>query len=132
MPSVVIHVRKDYSDSEEIAIMNAVHAALVTAFDVGTDDKNIILMSHRPHRFMCPPDRDDSQRYVNITVVGPASRTVEEKRRFYSAIVDNLEPLGIPRNCSLIQLHELPPGDIAIRGGRPMTDFPAMIGHGHR
>ena len=132
MPSVCIHVRKTYSESEEIAIMNAVQAALVTAFGVGPDDKNITLMVHAPHRFMCPPDRDDPQRYTNITVVGHASRTVAEKRRFYTAIVDNLEALGIPRNCSLIQLHELPPGDIAIRGGRPMTDFPEMIGVSER
>lgn len=127
MPSVCIHVRKTYSQSEEIAIMNAVQAALVSAFGVGPDDKNITLVSHPPHRFMCPPDRDDPQRYTNITVVGHASRTAEAKRRFYTAIVENLEALGIPRNCSLIQLHELPPEDIAIRGGRPMTDFPAMI-----
>jgi len=128
VPSVCIHVRKAYSESEEIAIMNAVQAALVTAFGVARDDKNITLMAHRPHRFMCPPDRDDSDRYTNITVVGHASRTIEAKRRFYTAIVDNLEALGIPRNCSLIQLHELPPEDIAIRGGHPMIDFPAMIG----
>jgi hypothetical protein len=108
--------------------MNAVQAALVTAFGVAPDDRNITLVVHPPHRFMCPPDRDDPQRYVNITVVGHASRTIEAKRRFYAAIVDNLEALGIPRNCSLIQLHELPPEDIAIRGGHPMTDFPAMIG----
>ena len=108
--------------------MNAVQAALVTAFGVGPDDKNITLIAHRPHRFMCPPDRADAERYTNITVVGHASRTIEAKRRLYTAIVDNLEALGIPRNCSLIQLHELPPEDIAIRGGHPMTDFPAMIG----
>ena len=110
--------------------MNAVQAALVTAFGVGPDDKNIILIAHRPHRFMCPPDRDDFERYTNITVVGHASRTMEAKRRLYTAIVDNLEALGIPRNCSLIQLHELPPENIAIRGGHPMTDFPAMVGAG--
>ena len=108
--------------------MNAVHAALVTAFGVEPDDKNVMLMVHRPHRFMCPPDRDEAERYTNITVVGHASRPIEAKCRFYAAIVDNLEALGIPRNCSLIQLHELPPEDIAIRGGHPMTDFPEMIG----
>ena len=128
MPSVCIHVRKTYSESEEIAIMNAVQAALVTAFGVEPSDTNITLMVHPAHRFMCPPDRDHPERYTNITVVGHASRTIEAKRRFYTAIVDNLEALGIPRNCSLIQLHELPPEDIAIRGGRPMCDFPAMIG----
>lgn len=128
MPNVYIHVRKVYSESEEVAIMNAVHAALVTAFGVAPDDKNIALMVHLPHRFMCPPDREDPERYTNITVVGHASRTAEAKRRFYAAVVDNLEALGIPRNCSLIQIHELPPEDIAIRGGHPMTDFPAMLG----
>jgi len=128
MPSVCIHVRRAYSEAEEIAIMNAVQAALVTAFGVKPDDKNITLMVHRPHRLMCPPDRDEPERYTNITVVGHASRPIEAKRRFYAAIVDNLEALGIPRNCSLIQLHELPPEDIAIRGGHPMTDFPEMIG----
>jgi len=128
MPSVCIHVRKSYSDSEEIAIMNAVQAALVAAFGVAPGDRNITLIAHRPHRFMCPSDRDDDERYTNITLVGHASRPIEAKRRLYTAIVDNLEALGIPRNCSLIQLHELPPEDIAIRGGHPMTDFPAMIG----
>jgi hypothetical protein len=127
MPSICIHVRKAYSEAEETAIMNAVQAALATAFGTDPEDTNITLIAHRPHRFMCPPGRDDPERYTNITVVGHASRSAEAKRRFYAAVVDNLEALGIPRNCSLIQLHELPPGDIAMRGGRPMTDFPAML-----
>jgi hypothetical protein len=126
VPSVCIHVRKAYSEPEEITIMNAVQAALATAFGVKPEDTNIVLIAHRPHRFMCPPDRDDPERYMNITVVGHASRSTVAKRRFYTAVVDNLEALGIPRNCSLIQLHELPPGDIAVRGGHPMTDFPPM------
>jgi hypothetical protein len=127
MPSVCVHVRKDYTEAEESAIMNAIQAALMTAFGVKPADTNIMLLAHRPHRFLCPPDRDDPERYTNITVVSHASRSAEAKRRFYAAVVDNLEALGIPRNCSLIQLHELPPGDIAIRGGHPMTDFPTMI-----
>jgi len=54
MPSVCIHVRKAYTESEETAIMNAVHAWLVTAFGVKAEDTNIMLMAHRSHRFMCP------------------------------------------------------------------------------
>jgi len=128
LPSVCIHVRKAYSEAEEIALMNAVHAALVSAFGVEPGARNIILMAHRPHRFMCPSDRDDPGRYVNISVVGHAHRAVEAKRRFYRDLIENLEAVGIPRNCSLIQLHELPPENIAVRGGSPMTDFPAMLG----
>jgi hypothetical protein len=122
MPSVSIHVRKAYSESEETAIMSAVQAALVSAFGVKPEDKNITLVAHRPHRFMCPPDRGDPERYTNVTVVSHASRSPEVKRRFYAAVVGNLEAFGIPRNCSLIQLHELPPTDIAVRGGQPMAD----------
>ena len=75
MPSVCIHIRKVYSEAEETAIMSAVQAALTTAFGVHPEDTNIILMVHRPHRFMCPPDRDDPERYTNITVVGHATRS---------------------------------------------------------
>lgn len=127
MPSITIHVRRSYAESEELAIMDSIHTALVSAFGVQPNDTNIVLISHAPHRFRCPPDRDDPTRYINITVVGHASRPIKAKRRFYQAVVDNLEAIGIPRNCSLIQLHELPPEDIAIRGGHPMTDFPYML-----
>lgn len=51
---------------------------------------------------------------------------MEAKRNLYRAIVDNLERLGIPRNCILIQLHELAPQDIAVRGGQPMSDLLAQ------
>ena len=48
---------------------------------------------------------------------------MESKRHLYRAIIGNLERLGVPRNCVLIQLHELPAHDIAIRGGQPMSDI---------
>ena len=123
MPSATIAVRRKYSQAEETALMNAIQSALVEAFNVPPHDTNIILMAHEAHRFMCPPDRDDPDRYTNITIVGHASRPLEAKRRLYRAIIDNLERLGVPRNCVLIQLHELPAHDIAIRGGQPLSDL---------
>lgn len=123
MPSVIIHVRRIYTEAEEVALMDAVHAALVEAFNVRPADRNIILMSHKPHRFMCPDDRDDASRYTNISIVAHKARTFEMKRRLYGAIIDKLERLGVPRNCVLIQLHELPAEDIAIRGGQPMSQL---------
>ena len=97
MPSATIAVRRTYSPAEEMALMNAIQSALVEAFDVPLRDTNIILTVHEAHRFMCPPDRDDPNRYTNITIVGHASRPLEAKRRLYSAIIDNLERLGVPR-----------------------------------
>lgn len=43
---------------------------------------------------------------------------MEPKRHLYRALIDNFLALGIPRNCVLSQLHELPAQDIAIRGAR--------------
>ena len=126
MPSVSIHVRRTYSEAEEVALMDAVQSALAEAFDTSPNDGNIVLNVHPPHRFRCPPDRDDPTRYTNVTIVAHASRPMEAKRKLYRAILDNFERLGIPRNCVLIQLHELPPTDIAIRGGQPMSDLLAQ------
>ncbi|UUZ71710.1 tautomerase family protein [Polaromonas sp. P1(28)-8] len=125
MPSVIIHVRRTYSEAEEVALMDAVQSALVAAFNVGPHDRNIILMAHQPHRFMCPSDRDDPTRYTNVSIVAHASRPMEAKRSLYKAIIENFERLGIPQNCVLIQLHEVPAHDIAVRGGQPMSDLRA-------
>lgn len=123
MPSVSIHVRRTYTEAEEVAIMDAVQSALVEAFNVKPGDRNITLTVHQPHRFMCPSDRDDPARYTNVSIVAHASRPMEAKRILYRAIIDNFERLGIPRNCVLIQLHELPACDIAIRGGQSRSDI---------
>ncbi len=47
MPSVLIEVRKRYRQEEEIALMEAVHAALREAFRILPHDKNIRLVVHR-------------------------------------------------------------------------------------
>ncbi|MGN6830024.1 tautomerase family protein [Paucibacter sp. M5-1] len=126
MPNVYIHVRRPYEPAQETMIMQAVQDALVKAFGVDPTDTNIVLMEHPAHRFLCPPDRDDATRYTNITVIGHASRSIEAKRLFYLSVVENLESVGIPRNCSLIQIHELPPENIAIRGGQAMSDMQGL------
>src|SRR5690348_12319916 len=41
MPSVLIEVRREYSEVEEIAILDAVHGALVAAFLIPPEDKNV-------------------------------------------------------------------------------------------
>jgi hypothetical protein len=42
MPSVCIHVRKTYSKSEEIAMMNAVQSALVTACSIERTSSSVL------------------------------------------------------------------------------------------
>jgi hypothetical protein len=47
---------------------------------------------------------------------------LDAKRRLYAGIVDNLEPLGIPRNHVKILLREIPAENWGIRGGQAGCD----------
>ena len=122
MPSVLIEVRKRYPQEEEIALMEAVHAALREAFRILSHDKNIRLIVHEPHRFACPPDREKPEFYTHISIDAFAGRSLEAKRNLYMAIVKNLEPFGIPKNHIKILLREIPRENWGIRGGQAGCD----------
>jgi hypothetical protein len=102
MPSITIDVRKNYTEAEEVAILEAVHSALVEAFCILPSHRNLILVAHPPHSFLGRPDCENPDRLTNISIFVLPGRSVEAKRRLYRTIIENLEPLGIPRNCVLI------------------------------
>lgn len=122
MPSVLIEVRRRYNAAQEVAIMDAVHRALIDAFKILPTDKHVRLISHDGHRFMCPPDREKPDRYTHISIDAFAGRTTEAKRNLYRAIVDNLDALGIPRDHVKILLREIPKENWGIRGGQAACD----------
>ncbi|MCL5285400.1 MAG: tautomerase family protein [Nitrospirae bacterium] len=122
MPSILIEVRKRYPHEEEIALMEAVHAALREAFRILSHDKNIRLIVHEPHRFACPPDREKPEFYTHISIDAFAGRSLEAKRNLYRTIVKNLEPFGIPKNHIKILLREIPRENWGIRGGQAGCD----------
>jgi phenylpyruvate tautomerase PptA (4-oxalocrotonate tautomerase family) len=122
MPSVLIEVRRNYTQEQEIALIEAVHKALRDAFKILPGDRNIRLLVHEPQRFAYPPDRDQPEAYTHISIDAFAGRTLDAKRRLYAGIVDNLEPLGIPRNHVKILLREIPAENWGIRGGQAGCD----------
>ena len=122
MPSILIEVRKKYRQEEEIALMEAVHAALLEAFRILPHDKNIRLVVHEPHRFACPPDREKPEFYTHISIDAFTGRSLDAKRNLYMAIVKNLAPFGIPKNHVKILLREIPKENWGIRGGQAGCD----------
>lgn len=122
MPSVLIEVRRAYTEEQEVALMDAVHAALREAFKIMADDKNVRLMVHEPHRFACPPGRDKPECYTHISIDAFAGRSLDAKRNLYGAIVRNLEPFGIPSDHVKILLREIPRENWGIRGGQAGCD----------
>jgi phenylpyruvate tautomerase PptA (4-oxalocrotonate tautomerase family) len=102
--------------------MEAVHIALRGAFKTVSGDKNVRLIVHEPHRFTCPPTREKPDFYTHISIDAFPGRSLEAKRKLYRAIVQNLEPFGIPKDHVKILLREAAEENWGIRGGQAGCD----------
>lgn len=123
MPSTTIEVRTQYAAEKEVALIDAVHAALVHAFGIPEHDKNVRLLVHEPHRFACPPGRHVPEASTIVTVAAFAGRSLDAKRLLYRSIVENLSALGIPPDHVMILLQELPRENWGVRGGQAGCDI---------
>ncbi len=122
MPSSVIEVRFRYTPDEETRLLEAVHAALVDAFRIRPEHRNVTLIVHEPHRFIGRPDCPAPERLTNVTVHALPGRSVAAKRRLYRRITTAFAELGIPPACVLIRLVEQPAENFGVRGGQALCD----------
>lgn len=123
MPIALVEVRRQYAEADEVAIIDAVHGALVAAFHIPPKDKHVRLMVHEPHRFACSPEQTKPEFYTLVTIDCFAGRSVEAKRKLYAEIVERLSAFGIPRGDVTIVLREIPTENWGIRGGRAACDL---------
>ena len=123
MPHVLIETRREYSEAEEVALMDAVHAALQRAFKIPPQDRHVRLLAHEPHRFACPPDAAQPDRYTQVSIDAFSGRSIDAKRALYRQIVDGLVPLGIPADHVSIVVREVPLENWGIRGGSAACDI---------
>lgn len=122
MPSATIEVRRNYTQDEEIGLLELVHGAIVDAFKVAPAHRNVTLVVHAAHRFIGRPDCVAPDRLTNISIYLLPGRSLDAKRRLYRLLVDRLEAFGIPRECVLIRLHEMAAENIGVRGGQAVCD----------
>ena len=122
MPCTTIDICAQYPEQKERALIDAVQSALVEAFAIPPNDKNIRLVVHAPHRFACPPTAQHPSLYTHVTIDAFAGRSLDAKRKLYRAIVLHLTPLGIPPDHILILLRESPRENWGVRGGFAACD----------
>jgi phenylpyruvate tautomerase PptA (4-oxalocrotonate tautomerase family) len=120
MPSVTIEVRRRYSQSEEVGIIDAVHAAMMEALKIPSSDKTIRLVVYEPHRFAGPPGKTDQYTVIGIDLF--AGRSLAAKKALYQAIVRELAPFGIPADHVTVVLRETHAENWGIRGGIPASE----------
>jgi phenylpyruvate tautomerase PptA (4-oxalocrotonate tautomerase family) len=123
MPSITIEVRRAYTEPQEIAIMEAVHAAVVAAFRIPEHDRSVRLVVHKPHRFDVPPQLTQPEYATVISIDAFSGRSLDAKRNLYRTIVDNLEALGIPRDHVKVLVRDVPRENWGIRGGQAGCDL---------
>lgn len=122
MPSSLIEVRRRWSDAEEVALIDAVHDALVAAFRIPVEDRNVRLVVHEPHRFACSPRLATPEFFTYVSIDCLAGRSPQAKRALYTGIVERFEVLGVPRDHVTIALREITAENWGIRGGRAASD----------
>lgn len=122
VPSSLIEVRRTYTAAEEVAIIDAVHDALVAAFHIPLADKHVRLMVHEPHRFATSPKLATPERYTLVTIDCFAGRSVAAKRALFGEIVERFAGLGIPTDHVTVMLRESALENWGIRGGQAACD----------
>jgi phenylpyruvate tautomerase PptA (4-oxalocrotonate tautomerase family) len=122
MPLTTIEVRTTYTPQQEVAIIEAVQAALVLGFKIPLQDRHVSLVVHAPHRSITPPHLAQPERFTLVNIDAFQGRSVQAKRNLYQAIVAGLEPVGIPRDHVLICLREISNENWGIRGGQAACD----------
>jgi hypothetical protein len=122
MPSATIEVRHAYTPEEETALMEAVHASIVEAFEISPVHRNVALVVHAPHRLLGRTDCPDPDRVTNVSIFLLPGRSLAAKRRLYRALVRRFEAFGIPGACVLVRVHEIPAENFAVRGGQALCD----------
>jgi phenylpyruvate tautomerase PptA (4-oxalocrotonate tautomerase family) len=123
MPSSLIEVRRRYTPAEDVAIIDAVHGALVAAFQIPSKDKHVRLVAHEPHRFSHAPNLAKPELFTLVSIDCFAGRSVQAKRNLYGEIVSRLAALGIPRDHVTIVLRESATENWGIRGGHAACDI---------
>jgi phenylpyruvate tautomerase PptA (4-oxalocrotonate tautomerase family) len=121
MPNAAIEVRRQYSRDEEVAIIDAAHAAMIESLKIPIWDKTIRLIVHEPHRFAAPPNIGDRYTLVNIDLF--TGRSLGAKKALYRALVKHLEPLGIPGDHIKVCLREIPRENWGMRGGLAASEI---------
>jgi phenylpyruvate tautomerase PptA (4-oxalocrotonate tautomerase family) len=122
MPAATIEVRRPYTQAQEIAILDAVHAAMQGALQLLPHDRNLRLIVHEPHRFAAPGDLSHPEQYTFISIDLFAGRSIDAKRALYRALVAAMAPFEVRADHVKIVLRETARDNWGIRGGQAACD----------
>jgi phenylpyruvate tautomerase PptA (4-oxalocrotonate tautomerase family) len=120
MPLVRIEILEGRSVDERQQLLQAVHEALVEAFEIPDDDRTQRIAEHERANFEIPPGSSDRFTLIEIAAFPGRSRTA--KAALYEAIVRRLGDLGTDAADVSIVVQEPPMENWGVRGGLPADE----------
>jgi len=121
MPFVKISMLEGRDRTYRCELLDGVHSALVEAFQIPDKDRHQQLYELDKDHFEISEGKSDQ--FVLVEIIAFQGRSLDAKRKLYSAIVRNFgEAPGIPGDDILIILHELPMENWGLRRGKPATE----------
>lgn len=120
MPSVNIFTGS-WARGQERALLDAVHAAMVSAIGIPEGDRDAVLDCYDDHCRLVPASSSD--RYTRVEIKLFAGRSIEAKRALYRELVQNLAALGVPAQDTKIVLIEVERHNWGLRGGVPGSEL---------
>jgi phenylpyruvate tautomerase PptA (4-oxalocrotonate tautomerase family) len=114
MPATRIETRRGWIGSRRKEIIEAVQRALIAGLRIPDDDRCISLCEYDEGAMIVPPGKGPSYLVIEIKLF--AGRSVDAKRRLYSALADELGAFGIPSGNIKAILVEVAPVNWGLRG----------------
>jgi hypothetical protein len=108
VPLVQVHLARDTFDKHREQIGHAIHDAQIAALGIPADDRFQIFTPHDVGELKFDPGYNgvDRRSLLVIRVVAVHMYPVATKQRFFRAVAERLEPLGIRAEDVLISLTE--------------------------
>jgi phenylpyruvate tautomerase PptA (4-oxalocrotonate tautomerase family) len=120
MPIVKVNRRAGRSATENRAVLDGIHAALVEAFKIPVQDRHQLLVEHDADHFEIQADRTAA--FTLVEIVAFPGRSASAKRALFHGIARNLEAAGIAPGDVFVVLVEPPLENWSPRNGVSSAD----------
>lgn len=121
MPHAVLHRLRQARPEHRRELIEAVNRAMIEALRVPDDSHPVRLCEYESDAFSIPAGSSEAFTLVEATIF--PGRTLETKRRLYTALIDRMKGLGIAADDVRVVLYEVPLENWGLRGGTPASEI---------
>jgi 4-oxalocrotonate tautomerase family enzyme len=120
MPSTRVETQTGWIQGRHRNIVAAIQRALVEGIRIPEEDRDIRILEYPAEAFAPMPGRGAAYTVIEISMI--KGRSLEAKRRLYSALSRELAAFGVGRGDLKVIIHEPPLENWSV-GGKALSDM---------